>query len=136
MYEGICVRPDHAGLDKPVGLADDIARIVKRHEHGAGMQPRPPGSCDERACCAIGNSLVTVGASPADGIDADLMNALIDTAAAVAQEDANAKCPKGCDCNGEFHVSDTGVEEVRIERKTRYIWWIGGYWQGKCQELF
>src|SRR5258708_5517630 len=56
VHEGICVSRDHGGLDKPVGLADDIARIVKRHEHGVGGQPRPSGSCDERACCAIGNS--------------------------------------------------------------------------------
>jgi hypothetical protein len=134
VHEGICVSPDLIGLDKPAGLGEDIASIVKRHEHGAGGQPRPAGSCDQRSCCALGNSLVTVGASPEDGIDADLMTALIDAAAAVAQEDADAKCPKGCGCTGEFHVSDSGVERVRIERKTRYIWWIGGYWQGKCEE--
>ncbi len=97
--------------------------------------PRPTGPCGDKPCRGIASAYVTVKESPADGLDSDLMLALIDAAAAAAAEDASSRCAAGCGCNGSFTVIDTGVDEVTLHGRTRYIWWVGGVHRGKCQEV-
>jgi hypothetical protein len=133
IWRGVCAADGGAVAAEP---PDDLVTTIEAHgELEEGPAPdRPIGNCDGRACAAHASATIELDASPSDGIDSTLFQALVDAAARAAEERAVRLCPKKCTCKGEFTVIESGIKPVNVVRP-KWVWWIGGEWRGKCLKL-
>lgn len=130
-WQGTC---EKAGTVVEGPTQEELGRIHTRREFRPPAA-RPPGPCGGKPCRGLASAHITVAENPADGLDSEIILALIERATAAAEGDASSRCAKDCGCNGSFKVTDRGVEEVRIHGRTRYTWWVGGVFRGNCQEV-
>jgi hypothetical protein len=132
-WEGTCER---AG-EVVSGPGQEVLRRIRTSGEFQEVPPeRPEGDCDRRPCRGLAEAHITLEQRPDEGIDGDLFQALVDRAAETARRDATQRCPKGCSCAGEFFVTSSGVERIRPHRRRRWVWWVGGYWSGKCKRFY
>jgi len=132
-WEGTCEGP---GESVP-GPGDDVLRRIRTRGEFLDPAPaRPEGECDRRPCRGLAEAHITVERRPDQGIDGDLFLALVDRASETARRAADARCPGGCSCAGEFFVTSTGIERIRPHGRRRWIWWVGGYWAGTCRRFY